>query len=108
MKGRQRSVRDCIEILVTNGGEISQANPAVGRLRIPLPAVHGDFVTAGRQAGGYLFGKSFESAVACGNAARAQYRDAHYELAVSERARRRATFFGACLLTGAYWNQLAM
>jgi hypothetical protein len=31
-----------------------------------------------------------------------------YVFAVSDRVSRRVIFFGACLLTGAYWNQLAM
>jgi hypothetical protein len=31
-----------------------------------------------------------------------------YVLAVAERAGMRVIFFGACLLTGVYWNQLAM
>jgi hypothetical protein len=31
-----------------------------------------------------------------------------YVFAISERESRRAIFLGACLLTGAYWNQLAM
>ena len=77
-----------------------------------LAAVDRDLVAARRQAGGKFFGEGLEAAVIGRNAARAEKRDAHrtqhYVLAASERDSTRAIFFGACLLTGAYWNQLAM
>ena len=64
-------------------------------------------MAAFHQPGGEFFREGFESAVPGGYAADAEESDAHtYVLAASERMR--AIFLGACLLTGAYWNQLAM
>jgi hypothetical protein len=76
---------------------------------MPLAAVHRHLVPALNQSNGKLLRERLEPAVVCGNAARAEERDAHaYVFAVSDRESIRAIFFGAFLLTGAYWNQLAM
>ena len=42
------------------------------------PAVHGDFMAAGRQASRKLFGERLKSAVARRNASRAQHGDFHF------------------------------
>ncbi len=97
-----------LEVFVADGGEILQAHAAEYAGRLPFPAVDGDLVAALHQARGKLLGEGFEAAVAGGNAACAEERDSHYVFAVSERESRRAIFLGACWLTGAYWNQLAM
>ena len=63
------------------------------------------------QARGEFFGEGFESTVIGRDAARANYSDAHAYIRAdfaASRAARRGVLFGACLLTGAYSNQLAM
>ena len=96
-----------------------EADAAVMGIAIPIAAVDGDFVAAGDQARGKLFGERFEAAVVGWNAARAEKGDAHSAgqgtrrvpqayPTVSERESIRIIFFEVFLLTGLYWNQLAM
>lgn len=74
-----------------------------------IAAIDRDLMAARDQPGGELFGKSLESSVAGGNAARAEDRDArrYSALAALDLASARAGL-GAGVLTGAYRNQLAM
>jgi hypothetical protein len=72
MPGRNRGVRDGIEIFVPDGGEILQVHAAVERPRTRLAAVYGNLMAAFHKARGEFFRKGFESAVICGNSARAE------------------------------------
>jgi len=115
MESRKKCVRQGVEVFVANGGKILQADAAIYRVFESLAAIDGDLVSARHQPGGDLFGEGFEPAVICGDAARAYQcdpqNDAHAYIRAdfaASRAARRGVLFGACLLTGAYSNQLAM
>src|SRR5690348_16673895 len=107
-------MRQRVEILVTDGGIVLKLHAAVYRVRRLFAAVNPHLMAAGHESGGKLFRKGFESAVVGRDAARAEESDAQsgrrhfYVRAVSDRDSMRAIFLGACLLTGEYWNQLAM
>ena len=73
---RDRCARGCRSICA-GGGQVVQAHAAIDGLGMPLAAVDGDAVAALGQPGGKFFGEGFEAAVAGGNAARAEERDAH-------------------------------
>ncbi len=112
MERGKECVRQGVEIFVANGGKILQADAAIYRVFESLAAIDGDLVSARYQPGGKLFGEGFESAVIGWDAARANQSDRartyiRADFAAS-RAAMRGVFLGACLLTGAYWNQLAM
>ena len=70
VSGRNRGVRDGVEIFVPDGGEVLQVNAAVEGSRTSLPAIDSHLMAALHQARGEFFRKGFESAVACGNSAR--------------------------------------
>jgi|SRR5580658_8827527 hypothetical protein len=104
-------MRQGVEVFVADGREVLQADAAIDRVLKSLPAIDGYLVSARCESGGKLFGEGFESPIISRDAAGAKQSDAHAyiraDLAAS-RAARRGVRFGACLLTGAYWNQLAM
>ena len=58
-------------------GRYCKTHAAIVRFRMPLPAIHGDLMSARGQPGGKFFGEGLKSAVARGNAARAEDREPH-------------------------------
>ena len=88
VEGGEEGVRQGVEILVADGGQVDQPHAAVHRLRgCALAAVDGDLVAARGQPGGEFFGKGFESAVVGRNAARAEEGNAHAGGSYSPRRR---------------------
>ena len=77
MQRGDESVRQSIEILVTNGGQVNQMHAPVSCRSVPFPAINRDVVTAGSQPHGEFFRERFEAPVIGRNAARAENRDAH-------------------------------
>ena len=100
VQGGDEGVRQGVEVLVADGGQVVQAHAAVAASRMPLAAIDGDLVPARRQARGKLFGEGLEAAVTGRNAARAENGDAHRRrrrptsCAVSERESRRDHLLG--------------
>src|SRR5579859_5215796 len=70
-------MRQSVEILVTDGGEVAQRNAAIAGAGASLPAVDGYFMTASGEPDAELLGEGFKSSVAGWNAARTEDGDAH-------------------------------
>ena len=74
----EQGVRQRVEILVANGGQVEEAHAAVDRLRMALAAIDGHLMPARSQTGGEIFGEGFEAAIAGWNAARAKKGYPHF------------------------------
>ncbi len=69
MQRGESGVRDSVEILVANGGQVLQTDSAIQRFGMPLAAIYGHLVTTHRQPRRQFLGESLKPAVTRWNAA---------------------------------------
>ena len=69
----EKSVNDSVEVLVPDSRQHLEPDAVIlqlSRRNVVRAAIDGDVVSAGDQSGGKMFSKSFEPAIAGGNASR--------------------------------------